>query len=158
MQTGNKKSKNSDQGGAPIMHYAVITGDFPPDRFEAVKRRVLERGDRRTYRNLDNHSPHLRCGDVDLFLSPSTRQRNINCDPRLSDFNEIVIRPLVDAVIQYYDVCLVRPGDRENPLIYVPAEWEENNVYLRDRQAADIAPVRARFVKDYLPLLLSLVR
>lgn len=59
--------------------------------FETIKVFVLERGDRLTYSNMYNSNPHYRFDGFDVYLNPEAGQRNINCDPALSDFDEIVI-------------------------------------------------------------------
>ena len=39
-----------------------------------------------------NHNPHHRFGAFDAYLTPDVGQRNINCDPERSDFDEIVVQ------------------------------------------------------------------
>ena len=60
--------------------------------FERIKRFVLEQGDRRTYCNMYNCNPHYDFGEFHVYLHPATGQANINCDPALSDFRELVIQ------------------------------------------------------------------
>jgi hypothetical protein len=61
------------------------------EQFEVVKRYILARGDRQTYCAKYNHNPHAGFAGFDAYLDPSIGQGNINCDPRISDFDELVI-------------------------------------------------------------------
>ena len=67
----------------------------------------------------------------ETYLNPEIGQGNINCDPEISDFNEIVIRDQ-DADPQYYHILIVRQGDLENKEIFftVPEGMKEEKVYL----------------------------
>lgn len=60
--------------------------------FTRVKRYILARGDRRTYCNMFNLNPHVSCDGFEAYLHPDVGQRNINCDPALSDFDRLVIQ------------------------------------------------------------------
>jgi hypothetical protein len=62
------------------------------ETFLHMKQFVLAKGDRRTYSSMYNDNPHFAFSDMDVYLNPEGGQRNINCDPALSDFDEIVIR------------------------------------------------------------------
>ena len=63
------------------------------ENFRRIKRFVLQAGDRQTYCNRYNHNPHYSFGEgFEVYLNPDVGQRNINCDPARSDFDEIVIQ------------------------------------------------------------------
>ena len=70
--------------------------------FRAIRSFVLKRGDRQTYCNMYNRNPHYAFSDFDVFFNPDVGQRNINCDPELSGFDELVIRDWNTEPI-YYD-------------------------------------------------------
>lgn len=59
--------------------------------FRALRRFILARGDRMTYCNMYNCNPHFAFEGFEAFLNPDVGQRNINCDPKLSGFDELVI-------------------------------------------------------------------
>jgi hypothetical protein len=58
--------------------------------FKQIKEYILVYGDRQTYCNRYNNNPHIALKDMDIYLNPDDFH-NINCNPKLSDFNEIVI-------------------------------------------------------------------
>jgi len=60
--------------------------------FIRIRDFVLEHGDRQTYCNMYNHNPHASFNNIDIYLNPDTGQQNINCDPKLSGFNNMVVR------------------------------------------------------------------
>ncbi len=62
-----------------------------PSDFATIKDFILAHGDKETYGNMYNDNPHYRFEGFDAYLNPEGGQKNINCDPRLSDFDEIVI-------------------------------------------------------------------
>ena len=62
-----------------------------PANFEVIKRFVLKKGDRQTYCSMYNQNPHFRFEGFDVYLNPDAGQQNINCDPGLSDFDELVV-------------------------------------------------------------------
>jgi hypothetical protein len=72
------------------------------DNFNRIISFVLQYGDRVTYCNMYNNNPHYQFHDFDLFLNPDIGQANINCDPLLSGFNEIVIRNNNESIIYYH--------------------------------------------------------
>ena len=73
--------------------------------FLAIKTFILSKGQKRTYSNRFNNNPYYLFGDMEVFLNPEPGgphqhpQWNINCDPKLSDFTELVIRT---KEFQYY--------------------------------------------------------
>ncbi|MEW6468500.1 MAG: hypothetical protein AB1458_06220 [Bacteroidota bacterium] len=127
-----------------------ITAHLPVDGFERIKQYVLDHGDRQTYRNYDNNSPHYSFEAFDVYLSPSIGQRNINCDPLLSDFNEIVVRDGKNDPL-YCIIRIVRKGDRGDPRIYVPEGFYEDNVYLYNVYKEDPDKLRENLLNIYLP-------
>jgi hypothetical protein len=75
-----------DEGRLPGMPAALT-----PANFELIKRFVLRKGDRQTYCSMYNQNPHFRFEGFDVYLNPDVGQQNINCDPALSDFDELVV-------------------------------------------------------------------
>ena len=94
--------------------------ELSADAFDRIKRYILALGGRQTYCNMYNNNPHHRFGTFDAYLTPDVGQRNINCDPALSDFDEIVVQDwslaepylgarLVDGVLELRgDPAIVR--------------------------------------------------
>lgn len=58
--------------------------------FRQIKEYILTHGDRKIYCNRYNDNPHIALKDMDIYLNPDD-WHNFNCDPKLSDFNEMVI-------------------------------------------------------------------
>lgn len=79
------------------------------ESFDRIVRFILERGDRLTWCNRFNDNPHYRFANFDAFLNPDLGQRNINCDPALSGFDNLTIR-VDDGACEYFDVN--RKADR----------------------------------------------
>ncbi len=88
-----------------------------PHNFLCIKEFVLAYGDRQTYCNMYNNNPHYQFEDFSVYLDPERGQFNINCDPNLSDFNEIVIRTS-ESVYQYCQV-----GISEGPNEILKVSW-----------------------------------
>jgi hypothetical protein len=113
-----------NQGNVP--DFTNITNNFSESQFDELKRFILKKGDRQTYRNFDNNNPHYKLGNADLYLNAETGQENMNNDATLSNFNEISIN---DPKYQY-TIRLVRKGDLKKTNIYSPKGLEENKLYL----------------------------
>jgi hypothetical protein len=62
------------------------------EAFQRIKQMILRDGDRRTYCNMYNRNPHIEVDGFHAYLNPLGGQRNINCDPERSDFDELVIQ------------------------------------------------------------------
>jgi hypothetical protein len=84
--------------------YSILILNMTTTQFDIIKQYILRKGDRQTYCNMYNNNPHLALDEFEVYLNPSIGQANINCDPNLSDFNDLVIRLLHLPV--YYDVML----------------------------------------------------
>jgi hypothetical protein len=84
--------------------------------FEKIKNFILENGDREGYSNMYNNNPHYSFDSFETYLNPEIGQLNINCDPAISDFNEIVIRDL-GSDPQYFYLLIVHIGDLEKEQI-----------------------------------------
>ena len=123
----NKDDKNDNTSN----EYRDITKNLSIQEFEAIKTFILENGDQQTYCNMYNNNPYYSFIGFEAYLNPEIGQGNINCDPEISDFNEIVIRDQ-NADPQYYHILIVRQGDLENKEIFftVPSGMKEEKVYL----------------------------
>ena len=98
--------------------------------FENIKTYILLNGDRETFCNMYNDNPHYSFEGSEAYLNPEIGQLNINCDPELSDFNEIVIRDQ-NSDPQYFHLLIVRNGDLENEQIArKESNMIEGKVYL----------------------------
>jgi hypothetical protein len=86
--SGSHESTPSQDAEAPQQVDGVLTAAA----FNRIKDYILAHGDRQTYCNIFNNNPHLALGNMDIYLNPDTGQHNINCDPKLSGFNHMVIR------------------------------------------------------------------
>ncbi len=79
------------------------------ESFDRIVRFILERGDRLTWCNRFNTNPHYAFSNFDAFLNPDVGQKNINCDPALSGFDNLTIRVDGDGY-EYFEVT--RKKDR----------------------------------------------
>ena len=87
--------------------------------FFLIKNHIMTKGDWQTYCNMYNHNPHIQFGKINIYLNPDTGQANINCDPNLSGFNEMVIRTEHNA---YYHLT---PGAEKKSGIVIRQYYRE---------------------------------
>jgi hypothetical protein len=59
---------------------------------DRIKYFILKKGLKTTYSQMYNDNPSYPTGHHDFYLNPDSGQRNINCDPKKSDFNILAIR------------------------------------------------------------------
>jgi len=121
--------------------YSNITATFSPGAFEQVKDFILAKGERRTYRNFDNHNPYLRFGGYEAYLGADIGQRNLINDPALSDFNELTILDR-DGPVRYYIILIVRSGDLSGNKHGIRKGMTEGNVYLLDDYGAGLPQMK----------------
>ncbi|GAA3778353.1 hypothetical protein GCM10022423_37730 [Flavobacterium ginsengiterrae] len=105
-----------------------ITNAFSVADFEKVKSFVLEKGNRKTYRNFDNQNPYYNFESFEAYLGADIGQQNINNDPNLSDFNELTLKDQNN----YYKIIIVRKGDIHASKRNVLKGMHENEVYYVD--------------------------
>jgi len=74
------RARRSNKGVLTVANFILIRGF------------ILRRGDRQTWCNMYNDNPHYAFDGFDAYLIPDVGQKNINCDPALSGFDEIVIK------------------------------------------------------------------
>ena len=99
--------------GVLSMDTAAYTGDqeiLTLENFNKIKNFILQHGDRETYCNMLNDNPHFQFADLDAYLHPEGGRKNINCDPNLSDFDELVIWDRNRAGGELYSRIAVKPG------------------------------------------------
>lgn len=97
--------------------------DITESNFDLIKKFILEKGEFRTYCNMYNNNPYYKFNDLEFYLNPSHGSKNINCDPKLSDFDEIVIRNS-NSDKMYVDIELV-----DNKLIFDKEDDSDINNY-----------------------------
>lgn len=134
--------------------YVNITEIIPVDVFEKITNYLLNKGDRKTFRNIDSDNPHLKMEGFDVFLGPESRL-NTRCDPELSDFNELVIYDPSETV-QYYHLIIVRNGDKSKENIDLPHWLEEENIYLWDPYQKDVEKMKEGML-PYLRQILDVI-
>ena len=129
-----------------------ITDSFSRIEFESAKFYILNNGDRETYSNLYNDNPHYEFLYFHVYLNPET-QLNSNCDPSISDFNQLVIRDQ-DNDPQYFHILIIRKGDlKNNKIFYTVPDWAvEERVFLLNIHDEDIEDLK-NGVKDYLAII-----
>ena len=128
--TCQKNNEYSDE-------FRDISRSFSSIDFENTKTFILENGDRVDYCSKYLNNPHYSFSDFDAYLNPEIGQRNIYCDEKISDFNEIVIHDWKTEQ-KYYHIFIVRQGDIENKEIYVPEGMKVGKVYLLKRYEYDL--------------------
>jgi len=60
--------------------------------FQKIKEFVLANGDKQSYSNMYNNNPHYVFKTFHVFLEPEMGQMNMDCNPEISDFDEIVVQ------------------------------------------------------------------
>ena len=129
--------------------YRNITSTLSVKDFEALKSFILEEGDRSTYCTMYLDNPHYAFGEFDCYLNPETGQRNINCDPELSDFNMMVIQDF-SVSSKYFYILLVRNGDTDrDDIMGVVDGMKERKVYLLNYYDGELASME-RELEPYL--------
>ncbi|SDE85262.1 hypothetical protein [Cellulophaga baltica] len=131
------------------MNFTVISTIVPPEKFEKIQRFILKNGDRRTYRNFDNHNPHYKFLNCEVFLGADIGQRNGTNDPAISNFNQLTITDY-NSVLRYYELIIVRKGDLEAEKAWIREGMEEEQVYLVDVYGKGLA-----LLKNNLPIYLE---
>jgi hypothetical protein len=106
----------TDEGNSST-GYRDLSQTLSVREFENIKSFILDNGDRQTYCNMYSDNPHYSFERFEAWLNPETGQRNINCDPEISDFNEIVLRDQ-DPEPQYFYILIIRRGDLEDEDIW----------------------------------------
>lgn len=109
-----------------------ITNILPPENFEIIKNFILDNGQKMTYCQMYNNNPFYKFSHFNVYLNPDIGQQNINCDPSVSDFNEIVIQNFDDKVSIYYDIKILRKGDNIKKNLYKEYNLEENCTYFNN--------------------------
>jgi len=131
-----------------------ISKSFSYSDFENTKTFILENGDRQTYCNLYLDNPHYSFEGFETYLNPEIGQKNMLCDPEVSDFNEIVIRDLFRDP-QYYHILIVRRGDLKNKDISFNflKGMKEGKVFLLKYYEEDDLDLMESNLDDYLELI-----
>ncbi|WP_282132485.1 hypothetical protein [Cellulophaga baltica] len=145
-----KSVKSSSKNNENLsMNFTAISTIVPPIKFEKIQRFILKNGDRRTYRNFDNHNPHYKFSNCEVFLGADIGQRNGTNDPAISNFNQLTITDY-DATLRYYELIIVRKGDLEAEKAWIREGMEEEQVYLVDVYGKGLA-----LLKNNLPIYLE---
>ncbi len=99
----------------------------------AIKQFILKQGGKQTYCQMYNDNPFYAVKPYNFYLNPDNGQTNINCDPKLSDFHELVIRNMdwKPGRDQYRDI---RFDDKY--YIYVSVSWPSDDL--------SVATIRSR--------------
>jgi hypothetical protein len=130
------------------IRFENITPLLSLKEFEEIKNFVLTNGDRKTFRNFDNHNPHFSFGGFEVFLGADVGQKNINNDPALSDFNQLtIVDPASEA--RYYELVLVRKDALKEGKAWIREGMEEELVYLVSLYGKDIGKMKNR-IPDYI--------
>lgn len=129
-------------------NFLKITNQFSVEDFDKVKEFILEKGNRKTYRNFDNNNPFYDFGKFQSYLGANIGQQNIYNDPKISDFNELTLKDKD----HYYKILIVRKGDIQTSKKGIQNGMQENEVYFIDvyKERLDKVP---DLLLDYLKLL-----
>ena len=109
-------------------HY--ISQKIDLKKFELIKNFILEKGNTKTYRNFDGNNPHYFFDDYEVYLGSDIGQKNINNDPKLSDFNELVIY-YKSKIPVIFRLIAVRNGDLTSNKQWLSKSMKEGNVYVQ---------------------------
>lgn len=89
----------------------------------AIKQFILKQGKTETYCNMYNNNPAYSVGKSRFYLNPDTGQRNINCDPKLSDFHTLVIRNM--------DWGYRHIAFKEEHVIFIRVSWPQDELNVK---------------------------
>ena len=132
--------------------YIKITDQLSFQDFENIKIFILGYGDRLTYRTFDSNNPHYSFEGFECYLNSEIGQENMNNDPLISDFNQITIQDL-GKIFNYYNIQIVREGDKNNSKINVKDGMKERNVYLLKYYENDL-----KLMKDSLTKYIDIIQ
>jgi hypothetical protein len=113
-----------------------LTIQLSAQNFQAIVKFILENGNRKTYCNKYNNSPHYLLETFHIYLNPITQFINysetaLSNEP--SDYNEIVIHH-AEMDMAYFHLIL-----------------RENNVFLENHYEKDFDVFKKTFLLHYLP-------
>ncbi|WDF58267.1 hypothetical protein PQ462_16245 [Flavobacterium sp. KACC 22758] len=131
-------------------NFQKITNQFSVEDFEKVKRFILKKGKRKTYRNYDNNNPFYDFGKFQSYLGSDIGQQNINNDPKLSDFNELTLKDNN----HYFKILIVRKGDTQALKKGIQNGMLENQVYFVDNYQIGFTKI-SDLLTNYLKILQS---
>lgn len=122
---------NDGRALIPITNeYRDITLKLSVHDFENIKNHILRYGDTKTYCTIYSNNPHYTFDYLEVYLNPEIGQFNVNCNPEISDFNEIVIRDQ-NSDPQYYILLIIRQGDlAKSEIADSNLELKEEKIYL----------------------------
>lgn len=103
-------------------------------KFETIKNFILDKGNTKTYRNFDNNNPHYEMDDYDIYLGSDIGQKNINNDPKKSDFNELIVVPKIKNYGTNLTFIAVRKGDLKSKKNWLTKTMKEGNVYVENQK------------------------
>jgi len=139
--------------------FLEITNELAVAEFEQIKNFILKNKGRQTYRTFDGNNPHFAFIDFDLYLGADVWKTNMDNDPDISDFNELVIRvnhhaaPMNYGTINYYAIIIVRKGDVDRGKPRILEGMKEDKVYL-----VDLDEVGLDKLQKQLPSFLKTIR
>ena len=108
--------------------------------FEEIVQYILSNGDRMTYCNMYNNSPHYGLERIDIYLNPISQFINMEAlSWSVSDYETITIKDW-DSRHTYYDIRLV-----------------EERVYIYNPHEVEPAGYENDILKEYVPKLKLLI-
>lgn len=137
--------------------YIEVTKLISIKEFIIIKNFILKKAQTMTYCNMYNNNPYYKFANFNVYLNPDVGQKNINCDPKLSDFNEIVIQNFKDKESIYYPIFICRKGDKKQFNISSNYPFKEGNTYLSTtylEQAGSINGMKNNLKNIYVKELL----
>ena len=97
--------------------------------FDKIKNFVIKKGGKQTFRNFDNNNPHYTSKFFEIYLGSDIGQKNINNEPKKSNFNEMQVFSKKYSGINF---CLiaVRKGDQKLNKYWIYPDMIEGYVYV----------------------------
>ena len=111
-------------------NFINVSNHIDNNEFEKIKNFILGKGDKMTFRNIDNNNPHYRFKTFDVFLG-AIGQGDINNNPEISNFYELTIADW-KSDIRYYRLIIVRKTDLKVQKRWIQKGMKEKQVYLVD--------------------------
>ena len=88
-----------------------------------IQQFILKQGKTATYCNMYNDNPAHQTNNYSFYLKPDSGQKNINCDPKKSEFHNLTIRKADGGKNQYRNVEFL-----DKHYVYITSSWPTSDL------------------------------
>ncbi len=107
----------------------VLQTKMDLETFDKIKNYIIKNGDKKTFRNFDGNNPHYSLFGRELYLGSDIGQKNIDNDPKKSDFNELTVNSRLYSGVDLH-LLAVRTGDIASKKQWIQDDMKEGFVYV----------------------------